>query len=149
MHDTLEKIDIIRQRTGVSYQRAREVLDACGGDVVEALVRLENEDRTHTWQETIQAQGGELVDKVKRLIQEGNVNRLVVKNNGDTLFEVPVTVGAIGALLLPTAAALGVVAAMVTRCSLIVERRHAGPDASVVKDTLEPDADAGDGWPRP
>ncbi|HHT01712.1 MAG TPA: DUF4342 domain-containing protein [Firmicutes bacterium] len=117
----LEKIDIIRERTGVSYREAREVLEEAGGDVIDALARLE--ERAGTWQERIQVHGSELVEKVKDLIHEGNVTRVRVRQGEKILFEIPVTVGAVGALLLPTIAALGVVAAMVTRCTIEVERQ--------------------------
>lgn len=120
----LEKIDILRERAGVSYRRAKEILDACGGDVVQALIRLEDEARRNTWQERIQVQGAELVDRVRQLINEGNVRRIVIRNqDGQTLVELPVTVGALGALLAPMLAVVGVIAALVTRATIVVERR--------------------------
>jgi len=124
----LEKIDLIRERTGVSYARAREALNAAGGDVVGALIELEATERVR--RESFQVRGSELVDKVRQLLHESTVRRVVVKSDDRTLFEIPVAVGAIGALLLPTLAALGVVAAMVTQASIIVERREpaAGDD---------------------
>ena len=66
-----------------------------------------------------------LIEKVKELIHEGNVTRIVVKNEeGKTLLEMPVTAGVIGALLAPWLAALGVIAALATRCTIVVERRE-------------------------
>ncbi|HEY8449448.1 MAG TPA: DUF4342 domain-containing protein [Bacillota bacterium] len=121
MHDELAKIDILRERTGVSYRKAKEALDAAGGDVVQALVALEDEQRSR--RQRFEVRGSELVDKVKSLIREGTVRRIVIKSDDRTIFEIPVAVGAIGALLLPTLAALGVVAAMLTEASIIVERR--------------------------
>jgi len=67
----------------------------------------------------------DLVMKIKELIHEGNVTRIIVKNEqGETLLEIPATVGVIGALLVPWMAALGVIAAMATRCKILVERRE-------------------------
>ena len=67
----------------------------------------------------------DLVRKVKELIHEGNITRIIVQNEeGKTLLEIPATVGVIGAVLAPWMAALGVIAALVTRCNLIVERRE-------------------------
>ena len=67
----------------------------------------------------------ELVRKVKELIHEGNVTKIIVKNeHNETLIEIPVTVGVIGALLVPLMAVLGVIAAMVTRCKIVVEKRE-------------------------
>lgn len=67
--------------------------------------------------------GDKVVSKIKELLHEGNVRHLVIKNEeGRTLIEVPVTVGVAGALLLPVWAAVGAVAAVVTNCSIEVER---------------------------
>jgi len=67
----------------------------------------------------------DLVRKVKELIHEGNITRIIVKNEeGKTLLEIPATVGVIGALLSPWMAALGVITAIATRCTIVVERRE-------------------------
>ena len=63
-----------------------------------------------------------MLEKVNELIAAGNVRRIVVKHDGKTLVEVPLTVGVIGTLLAPQVAVLGVVAALVTDCSLVVVR---------------------------
>jgi hypothetical protein len=65
----------------------------------------------------------DLVAKVKELIHEGNVRRIVVKDEtGKTLIEIPVTIGVVGALLAPWLAALGAIAAFATNCTIIVVR---------------------------
>lgn len=67
--------------------------------------------------------GDEVVAKVKELVHEGNVRRLIIKSDeGHTLIEVPLTVGVIGAALLPVLAAIGAMAALATRCTIVVER---------------------------
>ena len=69
--------------------------------------------------------GEKLLEKVKELIHEGNVRRMIIKNDdGKTLIEVPLTVGVVGAVLAPVWAALGAVAALVTNCSIVVEREE-------------------------
>ncbi len=69
--------------------------------------------------------GSNLVDRVKELLHEGNVTRLMVKDEaGKTLLEIPATVGVVGVVLVPWLAALGVIAALVTNCKLVVERRE-------------------------
>lgn len=66
----------------------------------------------------------DLIEKIKELIRKGNVTKIIVKSEKDeTLLEIPVTIGLIGALLAPWVAALGVIAAMVTKCKIIVEER--------------------------
>ena len=65
----------------------------------------------------------DVTKKVKELIHEGNVRRIIVKDeHGKQLLEIPVTVGVVGVLLAPWLAALGVVAALATKCTLVVER---------------------------
>jgi hypothetical protein len=67
--------------------------------------------------------GDELLAKVRQLVHEGNVRRLTIKNEkGDTLVVIPLTVGVIGAALLPVFAAIGALAALATRCTIVVER---------------------------
>ncbi|MEM2927866.1 MAG: DUF4342 domain-containing protein [Nitrososphaerota archaeon] len=67
----------------------------------------------------------ELVKTIKKIIHEGNVTRIIVKNEkGEMLLEIPATVCVIGALLAPWMAALGVIAAIATKCKIIVERRE-------------------------
>jgi hypothetical protein len=67
--------------------------------------------------------GDELLAKAKELIHEGNVRRLIIKNEeGRTLVEIPLTFGVIGAALLPIFAAIGAIAALATRCTILVER---------------------------
>lgn len=74
--------------------------------------------------------GDEVVATVKRLVNEGNIRRLIIKNeDGRTMFEVPLTIGVIGAALLPVFAAIGAAAALATRCTIVVERAVPEPDA--------------------
>ena len=77
-----------------------------------------------TVEEEFSVSADRLIEKVKEIIHEGNVTRIVVKNEeGKTLIEMPATVGVIGAILAPWMAALGVIAALATRCTIVVERR--------------------------
>jgi len=69
--------------------------------------------------------GRDLVDRVKELLHEGNVTRVIIKDEaGKTLLEIPATVGVIGVVLAPWLVALGVIAALVTNCRIVVERRE-------------------------
>ena len=69
--------------------------------------------------------GSNLVDRIKELLHEGNATRVIVKDEGGkTLREIPATVGVLGVVLAPWSAALGVVAALVSKCKIIVERRE-------------------------
>ena len=81
------------------------------------------EKTTHT--ETIEVSGDDLVAKVKEIVREGNVRRIVIKNEeGEQVIEIPLTVGVVGALLLPALAAVGAVAALLSKCTIEVEREE-------------------------
>lgn len=68
--------------------------------------------------------GDELLAKAKELVHEGNIRRLLIRNEaGHTLIEIPLTVGVVGAALLPVWAAVGAIAALATDCTIVVERR--------------------------
>jgi hypothetical protein len=67
----------------------------------------------------------DLIEKVKQLLHEGNITRIIVKDDKEkTLLEIPATVGVIGTVLAPWLAALGVIAAFATNCRIVVERRE-------------------------
>lgn len=69
--------------------------------------------------------GDDLIDRIRELFHEGNVTRVIVKDvKGRVLLEIPATIGVIGVVLAPWLAALGVIAALVTKCKIVVERRE-------------------------
>lgn len=75
-----------------------------------------------TFTEEFKVNGEELVSKVKQLINEGNIRSLKVKQKDKILLELPLTVGVVGVLLAPTLAALGALAALLTECTIEVEK---------------------------
>jgi hypothetical protein len=78
--------------------------------------------------EEIQVLGRDLVDKVRDLIHEGNVQRIVVKDeHGNTFVEIPVTVAAVGAILAPILAAIGAISALVAKFTIVVVRSETKP----------------------
>lgn len=69
--------------------------------------------------------GDEVVAKVKELVHEGNVRRVIIKNeDGRTMLEVPLTLGLVGVAFMPVLAAIGAAAALATRCTIVVEREE-------------------------
>ena len=88
---TLEKIDIIRERTGVNYFEANQALELSGGDVVEALIYLEK--NTVSKMQDIYSTTDEFISFLKELVNKGNVNRIRVKKDDKTVFDVPVNAG--------------------------------------------------------
>jgi hypothetical protein len=81
-----------------------------------------------TWWETLEAKGGEALEQLKRLVNEGNVRRVRVRQKDETIAEFPLTVGLVGAVLAPPLAAIGAVVALLTDCTIDVERQDR-PDA--------------------
>ena len=81
--------------------------------------------------ESFNVHGDEAVKKVKELVREGNVRRVSIANeDGDTLIEIPLTVGVVGAAMIPVAAAVGTVTAMLTDCTVTVVRQDPDADAA-------------------
>lgn len=79
------------------------------------------EEKTRT--EEFQVQGEQIVGKIKELVRQGNIRHISIKNEeGKTLVGIPLTLGVVGALLLPQLAALGAIAALVTNCTIVVEK---------------------------
>lgn len=82
-------------------------------------------EQKKTAKEEFKVNGEQLLAKVKEIIKEGNVRRLIIKEkSGKTLIEIPVTVGVVGIVIAPTLAAIGAIAALVTECTIVVERRE-------------------------
>ena len=75
--------------------------------------------------ESFTVKGEEIIKKVKEIIQEGNARKIIIKNEKDeTIVEFPLTAGAVGVLLAPALAALGAIAALVTKCTVVVEKKE-------------------------
>jgi hypothetical protein len=73
--------------------------------------------------EEFQLNGDALLAKIKELLHEGNIRRILIRDEaGKTLIEFPVTLGVVGVILAPQLAAIGAIAALVTRCTLVVEK---------------------------
>lgn len=81
--------------------------------------------------EEFKVSGDDVVRTIKKVIAEGNARRIIIKReDGSTLVEFPLTIGAIGALIAPMLAAVGAIAALVTSCTIVVERRDTTPPAA-------------------
>lgn len=85
----------------------------------------------HTKSEEFQFSGNALLGKIEELIHAGNIRRIIIKNEeGRTLVHMPLTVGVVGTLLAPQLAALGAIAALVIRGSIVVEKNDTAEDAA-------------------
>lgn len=85
-----------------------------------------------TFIEELQVLGRDLVDKVRSLIHEGNVRRIIIKDeHGHTFVEIPVSIAAVTVVLAPVLAAVGAISALVAKFTIVVERSEPkGPDAA-------------------
>ncbi|HMB81949.1 MAG TPA: DUF4342 domain-containing protein [Vicinamibacterales bacterium] len=75
-----------------------------------------------TFKESFKVAADQLVDAVKKLLHEGNVRRIVIKQEGKTVVELPLSIGVVGAVFAPMLAAVGALAAVLTECTIEVER---------------------------
>lgn len=76
-----------------------------------------------TRKEEFKVNGSEIIDKIKELIHEGNIRRVIIKNEeGKTLIEIPLTLGVVGAAFVPVLAAVGAIAALVAKMTIVVEK---------------------------
>jgi hypothetical protein len=82
---------------------------------------------TRRW-ESFKAEGDQIVERLKRLIHEGNVRRIVVEHDGRTIAEFPLTVGVIGVVVAPVLAAIGMLVAVLEDCTIQVERTVSAPE---------------------
>jgi hypothetical protein len=77
----------------------------------------------HKGTEEFRVSGEQLITKLKEILHEGNIRRVIIKDkDGRTLIEVPLTIGVVGALLLPVWAAIGAIAALVAEATIVVEK---------------------------
>ena len=73
--------------------------------------------------EEFKVNGEQLVAKIKEILHEGNIRRVIIKDKeGRTLIEVPLTLGVVGAILVPVWAAIGAIAALVAEATIVVEK---------------------------
>lgn len=100
-------------KCGAALQEGSKFCHVCGASVAKVV------------QEEFSVSSDNLIEKVKQLLHEGNVTRIIVKDeSGKVLLEIPATVGFVGVVLVPWLAALGAIAALATNCRIAVERRE-------------------------
>lgn len=120
MEITLEKIELVKDRTGVTYAEAKEALEAAEGSVVDAIIAIEETVNSGQKGRGFGKKGEALFDSIKKLIKKGNVARIQVKRDGELVLNVPVNAGIVGAVIAPIASVIGVVAAFGFKCTIEV-----------------------------
>jgi N-acetylmuramic acid 6-phosphate (MurNAc-6-P) etherase len=135
--DDLGKIDIIRERLDVSYKEAKDALDQAEGDVVQALIKLEQGNKR--WDDKLDDAGKKISEYIRDIVKKGNVTKVRLKKGDKVIIEIPATIGALGvggALLSTPLAIIGVVgtvAALINNYKLEIVR----PDGRVEEHDLK------------
>ncbi len=94
-----------------------------------------------TFWETTKVQGDKVMETVKMLLHEGNVRRIVIKQGDQSIAEFPLTAGVVGAVFAPVLAAIGALAALLTECTIAVERERPSPASAPASAPPEPSVD--------
>jgi hypothetical protein len=108
MEITLEKIELVKDRTGVSYKDAKDALEAADGNVVDAIIAIEEQVNLSGTKKVID-KSTDILEVIKDYVRKGNVSKIVVSKDEDVLLNLPVNATIIGALVAPWAALIGTV----------------------------------------
>lgn len=130
---TLEQVDVVRERCNVSYAQAKEALEACNGDVLEAIIYIEQNQKkenenseTKDNEYTFNAMSmEELKNLIKGLIEKGNVTRIKIKKDDKEILDIPVNAGiaaSVIAITIPPILAAVVIAAIATQITIEVTK---------------------------
>jgi hypothetical protein len=117
---TLERVDAVRTRTGASYAACYQALQASGGDVLQAIIHLEEEHpdlagRLRAWRREV---GGQ----ARALAREAGRAHISVSQNGRRIVNLPAALAVLGSAILPGLAAAGLLAAIAARATVTLER---------------------------
>ena len=117
MEITLEKIELVKDRTGVTYKEAKEALEGADGNVVDAIIAIE-ETIDQKSPKKLGASGEALVAKMKEIVKKGNVSKILVTRDGDTIVNIPLSVGVLGTVIAPWGMIASIVAAFGFKCKI-------------------------------
>ncbi|MDK2868371.1 MAG: hypothetical protein PWP51_2575 [Clostridiales bacterium] len=119
MQITLEMVDEIINRTGATYKEAKEALEACDGDILKALVYMEDlKTETSEPKADRRLNGQEIVNKLKSLVNEGIVTQIIIERNNRKVLDIPVVAGALTAVIFTVPTVAGIIAAVATGCTI-------------------------------
>lgn len=120
---TLEKIDQVVERTGVTYEEARNALNQCDGDVIDAIIYLENSQTgfAEKVSSNINETKNVVMDTLKDLLRKGNITRIVVRNEEKVVLNIPVYAGVIGVMWQPYIALIAATIATLSKYNIIIQ----------------------------
>ncbi|MBZ9688166.1 DUF4342 domain-containing protein [Clostridium estertheticum] len=142
---TLEKIDIIKERTGVSYTEAKEALEECDSDVVNALIYIEaKQKRVNKFNmEEMYSTKDELVATIKDIVRKGNVTRIKIKKDETVVVDIPVNAGIAAGLIslyiMPALIGIGILTAVLTKVTIEITKADGSIEVvnTIIKNTVE------------
>ena len=120
MEITLEKIELVKDRTGVTYAEAKQALEENDGSVVDAIIDIEETVNAGKKERSFGERGQSLFKKLKELVKKGNVAKIQVKREDETILNVPLNAGILGIAIAPLASVVAVVAAFGFKCTIEV-----------------------------
>ncbi len=131
---TLEKVDMIRERMNVTYEKAKEALEASDGDVLDAIIYIEQEENRKDEEETYDnfedemknfISMDELKNYIKEVIEKGNVTRIKIKKDDKIIADIPVNAGVAGAMIgiiIPQIMAVALITALITQITIEITK---------------------------
>ncbi len=141
---TLEKIDIIKERTGVSYTEAKEALEECDSDVVNALIYIEAKQKRNSKfnMEEMYSTKDEFIAAIKDIVRKGNVSRIKVKKDESVVMDIPVNAGIAAGLVglfNPVIIGLGILTAVLTKVTIEITKVDGTVEVvnTIIKNTVE------------
>lgn len=120
MEITLEKIELVKDRTGVTYAEAKKALEEADGSVVDAIIAIEETVNSGDKKRAFGEKGEALFTSLKNLVKKGNVARIQVKKDDERILNVPVNAGILGICIAPLASVVAIVAAFGFKCDIEV-----------------------------
>jgi phosphate uptake regulator len=130
MSINLEQIEALRQRANVSYEEAKAALELCNGDIVEALIYLERQNKVRTDRKT--GMESSFFGSVKQLIKKCHRIKFLIKKEDNIILNLPLTIVILAALFLTPVVVIGLLAALVTNHKIRFQRPD-GEDMEINK----------------
>ena len=142
---TLEKIDIIKERTGVSYTEAKEALEECDSDVVNALIYIESKQKKSPKfnMEEMYTTRDEFVTWIKDTARKGNVTRIKIKKDETVIIDIPVNAGIaagiVGLYIMPALIGIGLLTAVLTKVTIEITKVDGTVEVinTIIKNTVD------------
>lgn len=119
MEITLEKIELVKDRTGVSYREAKDALEKSAGNVVDAIIYIEDSVNGENFNYN-EAESKDIISKLKEIVAKGNATKILIKKDDQIVLNIPVNAGIIGSVVAPWGMIAGLVAAFGLRCRIEV-----------------------------